>query len=126
MKRAIAAAIVLLLMILTALYGQITVTETIGAIQEKILSIDDALASNDIESALSDCYELLNSWEGYHSRLCLFLQHEHLDPLENVFALLPYYIECGDIVPASAECKLVYTETEHILKTERPALENIF
>ena len=64
-------------------------------------------------------------WETIHGQLCLFLQHEHLDPLESVFAVLPYYIEQGEIALAQSECRLVRSVTEHILKTERVTLENI-
>ncbi|MGN0478480.1 MAG: DUF4363 family protein [Hominenteromicrobium sp.] len=48
-----------------------------------------------------------------------------MDPLENVFAVLPYYIEQGEISLARAECLLAQNVTEHILKTERVTLENL-
>ena len=86
---------------------------------------DELLAEGDTEQALKISEEFQAEWETIHGQLCLFLQHEHLDPLESVFAVLPYYIEQGEITLAQSECRLVRSVTEHILKTERVTLENI-
>ena len=60
------------------------------------------------------------------SELCVFLPHEHLEPLENIFAVLPYYIEQEEVSLARAECQMVKNTAEHIQKTERIAFENVF
>ena len=46
-------------------------------------------------------------WEKIHDKLCVFLPHEHLEPLENIFAVLPYYIEQEEVSLARAECQMV-------------------
>lgn len=65
-------------------------------------------------------------WEKIHDKLCVFLPHEHLEPLENIFAVLPYYIEQEEVSLARAECQMVKNTAEHIQKTERIAFENVF
>ena len=45
---------------------------------------------------------------------------------ENIFAVLPYYIEQEEVSLARAECQMVKNTAEHIQKTERIAFENVF
>ena len=76
----------------------------------------------------TDCVrgKLQADWEKIHDNLCVFLPHEHLEPLENIFAVLPYYIEQEEVSLARAECQMVKNTAEHIQKTERIAFENVF
>ena len=78
------------------------------------------------EKALEESRKLQADWEKIHDKLCVFLPHEHLEPLENIFAVLPYYIEQEEVSLARAECQMVKNTAEHIQKTERIAFENVF
>ena len=69
--------------------------------------------------------KLQADWEKIHDKLCVFLPHEHLEPLENIFAVLPYYIEQEEVSLARAECQMVKNTAEHS-KTERIAFEMCF
>ena len=79
-----------------------------------------------VSAALVESRKLQADWEKIHDKLCVFLPHEHLEPLENIFAVLPYYIEQEEVSLARAECQMVKNTAEHIQKTERIAFENVF
>lgn len=85
-----------------------------------------ALSDGEAEKALVESRKLQADWEKIHDKLCVFLPHEHLEPLENIFAVLPYYIEQEEVSLARAECQMVKNTAEHIQKTERIAFENVF
>lgn len=125
MKRIITAAVLTVSIIVLAFTGRWIAQDSIRQIQSAMEQIDTALAADDTEQALKTSEEFLQEWDRHHGRMCLFLQHDHLDPLENVFALLPFYIQSGEILLARAECKGVRTITDHILKTEQVTIENI-
>ena len=55
-------------------------------------NIDRLLSDGEAEKALEESRKLQADWEKIHDKLCVFLPHEHLEPLENIFAVLPYYI----------------------------------
>lgn len=65
-------------------------------------------------------------WEKIHDKLCVFLPHEHLEPLENIFAVLPYYIEQEEVSLARAECQMVKNTAEHIQKQSASHLKMCF
>lgn len=125
MKRVIAAISLTVLILLLCLYGKHVTQEGLYLVQDTMEQIEIDLANGETESALQRSETFLSEWDAHHGRMCLFLQHEHLDPLESVFAVLPYYIEQNEITLARAECRMVRTMTEHILKTEQITLENI-
>lgn len=125
MKRIITAAFLAAIVLGICLFGRSVTEKQTGRIAAVMEEIGELLAEGDTEQALKISEEFQAEWETIHGQLCLFLQHEHLDPLESVFAVLPYYIEQGEITLAQSECRLVRSVTEHILKTERVTLENI-
>ncbi len=125
MRRIIAAVILSVMILAVSLTGRIMTNKSISHIQSAMNDIDRHLSERNMDAALRDCDSFLIEWEKHHSRLCMFLQHEHLDPLENIFAVLPYYIEQGEVVLAQAECRTVQSITEHIIRTEQITIENI-
>ena len=125
MKRIIAAAVLTCSIIVLAFIGRRIATDNIQKIQTAMEQVDTSLAAGNTAQALRVSEQFLENWDKHHGRLCLFLQHDHLDPLESTFSLLPYYIQEGEIMLARAECKNVRTVTDHILKTEMVTLENI-
>ena len=60
-------------------------------------NIDRLLSDGEAEKALEESRKLQADWEKIHDKLCVFLPHEHLEPLENIFAVLPYYIEQEEV-----------------------------
>lgn len=125
MKRVITAVIFAVFAVAVCWLGRALTEKHVEEISDTMAQIDSLLEEGDTEQALELSRSFLNEWESIHGQLCLFLQHEHLDPLESVFAVLPYYIEQGEISLARSECRLVQTTTDHILKTERVTIENI-
>ena len=125
MRRIIAAIILTFMIVAVGLTGRYLTNQSIYYIQMSMKKIDTALSDGNEKEALQVCNNFLQQWEKHHGRLCMFLQHEHLDPIENIISVLPFYIEKGDSIPAQAECRTVISITEHILKTERVSLENI-
>lgn len=125
MKRVIAAAFLVVLAIAICLFGRFTTAKHTEEIQTAMAQIDAKLTAGDFAGALEDSRSIQQEWEHIHGQLCLFLQHEHLEPLENVFAVLPYYIEQKEVSLARSECLLVQNVTEHICKTERLTPENL-
>lgn len=125
MKRILAAAALAIVACAVCIFGRCVTekhTERIAGVMEQI---DEKLAQGDTDGALDLSRAIQKDWEDMHGQLCLFLQHEHLEPLENVFVVLPYYIEHNEISLARAECLMVQNVTEHILKTERLTPENL-
>lgn len=125
MKRVAAAAVLLVLALGVSLYGRFLTEHSTDEIIGTMQHIDVLLEENDTAAALELSEKFQKRWEKLHRRLCLFLQHEELDPLENTFAVLPYYIRADSIDRARAECRLVISVTEHIELTERINFENI-
>ena len=125
MKRIITAAFLAAIVLGICLLGRSVSEMPPGRIAADMDEFVVLLAGGGTVQALKIGEEFQAEWETIHGQLCLFLQHEHLDPLESVFAVLPYYIEQGEITLAQSECRLVRSVTEHILKTERVTLENI-
>ena len=125
MKRIAAAAVLAAVVLGICVFGRVMTERQTERIAGVMAEIDTLLADGEKERALEISEDFLAEWESIHGQLCLFLQYAHLDPLESVFAILPYYIEQDEISLARSECRLVQTVTEHILKTERVTLENI-
>lgn len=125
MKRVITALLLAVFAVCVCLVGSAVTDYRTQAIVEAMNEIEEHIQNGDSEGALQLSQNLQKDWEGMHGQLCLFLQHEHLDPLESIFAVLPYYLEQGDLSTAQKECELARTVTEHIIKTERISLENI-
>ena len=125
MRRILAAIILTVAALTVSLTGRLLTDDSITYIQQSMSEIDSLLSENKTHEALQTCGSFLQEWENHHGRLCMFLQHEHLDPLENIFAVLPFYIEQGETVLARAECRTAISLTEHIDKTERISFENI-
>ena len=125
MRRITAAVILTVLILAVSFTGRIMTNNSISYIQSAMHDIDRHLSEGNTDAARQVCDAFLVEWEKHHDRLCMFLQHEHLDPLENILAVLPYYIEQGEIVLAQAECRTVQSITEHITRTEQITLENI-
>ncbi len=125
MKRIIAAIILTLMIFAIGFTGKMLTNQSINYIQSSIGKIDNALSEGDMLRASRECNDFLKQWEKHHGFLCMYLQHEHLDPLENIFSVLPYYIEQEEIIPAQAECRRIISITEHVRKNEQITLENI-
>lgn len=125
MKRIVTSIILLALSVSVCIIGQRLTYHYTAQISDTMEQIDTALSKGESAKALILSEELVAGWEGMHQNLCLFLQHEHLDPLENIFAVLPLYIEQGNYDLARTECKIVKDVSEHIQKTERIAIANI-
>ena len=99
--------------------------KSVDYIQRTVFEIDSLLSESKTEAALKKCTDLLEQWESRHVGMCMFLQHEHLDPIENILATLPFYIEQNEILLARAECRSIYSLTEHVIRTEEITFENI-
>ena len=125
MKRIAAAAVLAAAVLGICVFGRIVTKKQTERIIGVMAEIDNLLENEENGRALEISEDFLAEWESMHGQLCLFLQHAHLDPLESVFAILPYYIEQEEISLARSECRLVQTVAEHILKAERITLENI-
>ncbi len=125
MKRVATAALLAALVLALCIGCRIVMERQIGRITDTMDQIDASLAAGDTVEALEISREFLRKWDAMHDQLCYFIQHEHLDPLENVFAVLPYYIEQGEISLARAQCRIVQTAAGHIMKTERVTPSNI-
>lgn len=125
MKRFITAVILFVLAWSICIFGKITTNKQTERITDTMNSIEEQIIAGNTDEAIRISTAFQEEWESMHSSLCLFLQHEHLDPLESAFAVLPYYIELGDWDIARTECQLVRTMTEHIVKTESVSLDNI-
>lgn len=125
MKRVVTAAVLAAFAFAVCIFGRSITAKHTEKITETMAQIDTALAQGDTDKALEISKAFQSEWESMHGQLCLFLQHEHLDPLESVFAVLPYYIEQNEISLVRSECRLVQNTTEHIIKTERITPENI-
>lgn len=125
MRRIAAAAILTLMIIGIGLSGRILTEKSINYVQTSMHSIDISLSNGDTHKATQECRAFLEHWDKQHGLLCMFLQHEHLDPIENILAVLPFYIEQDEIILARAECRTLISITEHIRKTEQITLENI-
>lgn len=125
MKRVIASIVLLLLAVGVSVTGHLVTARDTGEIIESMKHIEQLAAAGDMEGAAEQSEAFVARWEVLHSRLCLFLQHEDLDPLESIFAVLPHYARAGEQTLVRAECRMVITIAEHIEKTEQPQLENI-
>ena len=125
MKRVVTAALLAVFVLVICTACRMVTEKQVERITDTMVQLDEALLLGKTDEALEISQAFLKDWEGIHDQLCLFLQHEHLDPLENIFSVLPYYIAQGEITLARAQCRTVETTANHILKTEHVTLHNI-
>lgn len=125
MKRIYIAAALAILTLAVCFSARLLTKYETQYIIESVQDIDKAIESGDHDHALEQSMELRASWESIHDKLCIVLQHDHLDTLENIFAVLPHYIEKEEYILAGAECKRAITMTEHLDRAERLTFENI-
>ena len=126
MKRVIFSIALVIFAAAVCIFGYYNISRSAKTLILSAERIDSFIIQNQTEEALNESRALKDEWEKMHSKLCVFLPHEHLEPLENILAVLPYYIEQKEYSLARAECRVVKSTAEHIQKTERIALENIF
>ncbi len=126
MKRVMIAAFLSVLSLSLCVFSSAMTVQETDRIILSMREIDSAIEAGNDETALQTSERFQVEWNGIHDRLCTVLQHDHLDALESAFPVLSHYIRKGEHMLASAECKRVITMTEHIERTERVTLENIF
>ena len=125
MKRSIIAAMLALFVVGISVFGQFRVRCCGEEIINSMETIERHLEAGDRAAALNATQRFLLRWEKMHGEICLYLQHDHLDPLENVFSVLPFYVENDLTDTAIAECRLAAAHTQHILRSERISYENL-
>lgn len=125
MKRVVTAAVLAAFAVALCLFAQAMTFRETDRIIGTMSRIDGAIAAGDMAEALQISESFRDEWDAIHDRLCTILQHDHLDTMENTFPVLSRYIEAGEDVLASAECRRVITMAEHIERTERITPENI-
>ena len=126
MKRMAFSIILAVFAVAVCIFGYCNTARSANTLIVSAENIDRLLSDGEAEKALEESRKLQADWEKIHDKLCVFLPHEHLEPLENIFAVLPYYIEQEEVSLARAECQMVKNTAEHIQKTERIAFENVF
>ena len=126
MKRMTFSIVLAVFAVAVCIFGYCNTARSANTLIVSAENIDRLLSDGEAEKALEESRKLQADWEKIHDKLCVFLPHEHLEPLENIFAVLPYYIEQEEVALARAECQMVKNTAEHIQKTERIAFENVF
>ena len=126
MKRLIAAAVLMAMLIFLCSSGIIQILKH----EDKIISI----ISQAIEAAENDdfrkAYELASQsedeWIKSERILAPFTSHLHLDDVGLAISKLPPLIKYGNKSQFISECKFTIVQIEHLADSEIPSLTNIF
>lgn len=126
MKRLIAAAVLMAMLIFLCSSGIIQILKH----EDKIISI----ISQAIEAAENDdfskAYELASQseeeWIKSERILAPFTSHLHLDDVGLAVSKLPPLIKYGNKSQFISECKFTIVQIKHLADSEIPSLTNIF
>lgn len=97
MKRMAFSIVLAVFAVAVCTFGYCNTTRSANTLIVSAGNIDRLLSDGEAEKALEESRKLQADWEKIHDKLCVFLPHEHLEPLENIFAVLPYYIEQEEV-----------------------------
>ena len=126
MKRMAFSIVLAVFAVAVCIFGYCNTARSANTLIVSAENIDRLLSDGEAEKALEKSRKLQADWEKIHDKLCVFLPHEHLEPLENIFAVLPYYIEQEEVSLARAcEKRPVPLETlERIVDEIETLLQN--
>lgn len=65
-------------------------------------------------------------WDKYHAPFSMLITHSHFDELDQYINQLPVNAEERSIADYNENCQLAIYELNHLKKSQRPDVENIF
>ncbi len=126
MKRLIAAAVLMLILISFCTVGIIQILghedKIIGMISQAV----EAAENDDFDKAYEIDVQSEEEWIKSEQMLAPFTSHLHLDDVGLAISKLPPLIKYGNKAQFISECKYTIVQIKHLADSEIPALTNIF
>ena len=89
MKRMAFSIILAVFAVAVCIFGYCNTARSANTLIVSAENIDRLLSDGEAEKALEESQKLQADWEKMHDKLCVFLPHEHLEPLENILPCYP-------------------------------------
>ena len=124
MRRLWVAAGLLLCIFCVVGFGCFSVSRHLASLRADVQTLDEAAA---LEQPLSDSCEALRAdWARARKVLCVFLAHEHAEPVSQEMDLLILYCDTKQYDEVRASCRRCLTYFEDMKTAQWPLLENLF
>lgn len=89
MKRMAFSIVLAVFAVAVCIFGYCNTARSANTLIVSAENIDRLLSDGEAEKALEESRKLQADWEKIHDKLCVFLPHEHLEPLENNLPCCP-------------------------------------
>lgn len=126
MKRTVFAVIALLMSCLICVFGLSVLVDTCEEMTEQLELLSSTAKSNKVEEAVEMTEEIIALWEEAHEKIEVFIPHEETDELEEIINSLPIYAKQGNMERLEERTEMAIIRLEHLIKSEKPSLSNIF
>ena len=97
---------------------------------EDVLSLNQKIQENvnndNWDKAYKSTMELIEKWDDYSKKIKVFINHQEIDSIEIELQKLPQYIKEQTKDESLASIHVLSFLLEHIAKSEKLKLENIF
>lgn len=100
-----------------------TATQTMGVLLE---SVEDSISNHKWEGAQDKLYTAQQNWDKDSTWWSIILDHEEIDNINMNLKRLEKYLGVQDVSQSIGEVTILKLRFEHIFKTEKFTLENIF
>lgn len=97
MKRMAFSIVLAVFAVAVCIFGYCNTARSANTLIVSAENIDRLLSDGEAEKALEESRKLQADWEKIHDKLCVFLPHEHLEPLET-------FLPCCPIILSRRRC----------------------
>jgi hypothetical protein len=125
MKRVIISISLLVLSFFLSIFSLSLTASISDSISQQAGKLEYLLSKEDT-SSLSAYDDLKNQWDLDYKILSTYISHQHLEDTEKNMVLLGEYIRSGNYTTAQILCAQISASLEHLYRSERPEVQNIF
>lgn len=126
MSRLYGALIVLGVVIVLTASGFWINTQTAKEVLASLESAYDAAKEGDMDAAKTELEKAQQKWDEKMETMLLFISHGRLDRIEEAIHQSYDYLDSQERSLFLAECSAAILQTEHLIHTEYPYVNNIF
>ena len=125
MKRLWASGILLVLLLILCGLGYSTAQSSSRKMTEGLSRLRTEIYNGNYSTALAVSRNLQRQWEEEHRKLCTFMPHASLAPIQETLAELPALIQNHEIGILEARCSLAAAQFAQLTETETVTLDNV-
>lgn len=125
MKRVLAAAGILLLIIGISVYTLVDMQRSIDKISEHTAAVRTLAEQEGAAAVRKSCEELMTEWNGMEPRFLLYVRHDHLDNIMEHLSELPAYCQEDDRSGLFSTLDAALRMMEHLKESITPSFRTL-